>query len=90
MSKRLRSLALGGAIGDGRSPSSTLLSSGRLRGSGSGIDSSKALVYGWAGSAYRSSGGATSQTFPRYMTTTRSLTFFTTARSWAMNTMVNP
>jgi hypothetical protein len=36
--------------------------------------------------ARRGRRAATSHILPRYMTATRSLTFFTTARSWAMNT----
>ena len=47
-------------------------------------------MYGCAGRAYRSSLGATSHSLPRYITATRSLTFFTTARSWAMKINVKP
>ena len=35
-------------------------------------------------------GGCDLQSLPRYITATRSLTCFTTARSWAMKTMVSP
>ena len=47
-------------------------------------------MYGWAGARYSSSLGATSQSLPRYITATRSLMFFTTARSWAMKISVRP
>ncbi len=80
----------GGWIGDGTSPPSTRSSSGRIDGSGTGIAASSAPVYGCDGWAKRSSGAPTSHIFPRYMTRTRSLTFFTTARSCAMNTSVSP
>ena len=59
-------------------------------GSGTGMADSSAAVYGCAGLVYNPSGDATSHNLPRYMTATRSLTFFTTARSWAMNTSVRP
>ena len=44
------------------------------------------------GRARRTAGRAvaSSHSLPRYMTATRSLTFFTTARSWVMNTSVRP
>ena len=47
-------------------------------------------MYGCAGAPYSASGSATSHSFPRYITATRSLMFFTTARSWAMKIMVSP
>ena len=47
-------------------------------------------MYGWAGDSYSVSAGPISQILPRYMTATRSLTFFTTARSWAMKSKVSP
>ncbi len=80
----------GGNTGDGISPSIRLLGSGRTVGSGTGIDLSRMSVYGWAGRAYSVSAPATSHSLPRYITPTRSLTFLTTARSWAMNMSVSP
>ena len=87
---RAQARQIGGATGDGISPPTVCSSRGRTVGSGTGIELSKAALYGWAGRAYNSSGGATSHSLPRYITATRSLTFFTTARSWAMNTNVRP
>ncbi len=63
----------------GRAPAATV-------GSGTGIERSSAAVYGCAGRGVEVVGRPTSQILPRYITATRSLTFFTTARSWAMNT----
>ena len=48
------------------------------------------LGVGVGRSAYSRSLAATSQSLPRYITATRSLTFLTTARSWAMNTSDRP
>src|SRR5204863_7793033 len=73
----------GGATGDGGSPA-TSLTFGTASGSGLGMACSSTNEYGCAGWEYKRSGGATSQILPRYMTATRSLTFFTTARSWEM------
>src|SRR5438552_15556323 len=77
----------GGSIGEGNSPANADFEIGRC-GSATGIDFSSASVYGCAGLAYRCSGAATSQMRPRYITMTRSLTLFTTARSWAMKISV--
>src|SRR5262245_41516493 len=79
----------GGATGDGGSPT-TSLTWATTSGSGAGMACSNRYEYGCAGCEYRRSGGATSQILPRYITATRSLTFFTTARSWEMNTRVRP
>ena len=83
---------LGGSTGEGGSPST-----GARRGvdqaasstGTTGIDASSTLVYGWAGSRYTASLGPTSHILPRYITATRSLMLFTTARSWAMKTRVS-
>src|SRR4051794_5815322 len=79
----------GGATGEGGSPT-TSPTWVDTSGSGAGIACSSRYEYGCAGVEYSRSGGATSQIFPRYITATRSLTFFTTARSWEMNNSVRP
>ena len=71
----------GGSIGDGISPSSTIVISSLAVGSGKGLDPNNSSVYGWAGFSYSSFDSETSQSFPRYITATRSEIFLTTARS---------
>src|SRR5262245_27140124 len=80
----------GGLSGEGTSPPTPGSSSGLVSGSGTGIAESKAAVYGCLGDRNRSSGEPISHSLPRYITATRSLTFFTTARSCAMKTIVRP
>ena len=77
-------------MGEGTSPPRTFAGSGRTAGSAMGIAASRAAVYGCAGCEKRVEGGATSQSLPRYMTATRSLTLRTTPRSWAMKIIVSP
>src|SRR3954447_12565782 len=76
---------LGGLSGLGISP---LACSWETRSSGSvfGIEESSTLVYGWSGLRYNSSEAHDSTTCPRYITSTRSLMYSTTLRSWLMNT----
>ena len=78
------------ANGDGSSPCSDDGVFIVADGSGTGMADSNAAVYGCAGRVKSASGDATSHSLPRYITATRSLTFLTTARSWAMNTSVRP
>src|SRR5207245_565476 len=72
----------GGDRGLGISPSSGAASG--WSGFTSGIEASSACVYGCNGAAYNPSGVQCSTTWPRYMTSTWSDTYWTTLRSWLM------
>ena len=56
----------------------------RLSGSPDGAEASSACVYGCRGSPYTSSTGPPSTIFPKYITTTQSLRYSITFRSWEM------
>ena len=56
-----------------------------MGGSGTGMESMSAFVYGCFGFATTSSAGPSSTILPRYMTPIRSAMYCTTARSWLMN-----
>src|SRR3954467_71493 len=76
---------LGGLIGLGTSPSSTIRSRFAARsGSGIGTAESSASVYGMIGLVESPAAGESSTILPRYITAIRSLTWRTTPRSCAM------
>src|SRR5712692_2084436 len=79
----------GGLIGLGTSPG-RIMRSVLCFGSGIGIADSNATVYGWRGFSNNSCVSATSTSFPRYITATRSQMCRTVLRSWEMYKYVRP
>ena len=78
----------GHASGVGTCPGITL--SGSPGGVVWGIDASSPAEYGWRGRAKIGSSGASSTTWPAYITTTRSQMSATTPRSWVTKTIAIP
>src|SRR5262249_58001050 len=78
----------GGSIGFGGSPA---IGGRSMRRSGSmlGAEANSAWVYGCFGASASASAVLDSTTLPRYITSTRSLTYSITFKSWEMKTEVS-